>query len=160
MSKILLDEEYILVLDTDSISIDFYRELCSFCTGHDAESCENMQNSDLFDEEFPENPFSESIRYKDDGDGLSTPCSVWLNKRYGCDESGHFGLLDETNFEVFSFPAPMSVGIFFCKEPTETQISIVRSRAETFLCGLTPKPNLESVRLITHTKYGEERILS
>ena len=161
MLKILLDEEYILVLDTDSLIIDFYREICSFCTGHDADSCRSMVESDRFHDDFQdENPFSVNIKYKDDGEGGETPCSVWLNKRYGCDEDGNFGLLDENNFQSYGFPAPMSVGIFFLTEPTQTQINLIRSRAEAFLAERKPSPKLESLRLITHTKYGEERVLS
>lgn len=163
MEPMLLQQEYILVIDTNKESFYFYRELCAYCTGFTHESVTDTTLSDLFNEEVEDNRiFSEYIVDRVDDEGFLSPSCVWLNKRYGCNESGAFALLDEKNFDEFSFPAPLSVGIFFQKAPQESQIQLIKTRVHDFFAKIWKEKEdvaVECFRLITHSKYGEEKSL-
>lgn len=163
MEPILLLKEYIFVIDTDKIAYEFYKELCSYCTGFNHESTRDNSFSDMFEEEIDEtNFFVDMIADRLDDDGYLAPSCVWLNKRYGCNDVGKYELLDENNFEEYSHPAPMSVGIFLSQEPDQRHLDVIKQRAKQFFEKVW-KPagavTIESFRLIIHTKYGEERIV-
>jgi len=163
MEPILLSKEYILVIDTDKIAYDFYKELCSYCTGFTHESARDNLFSDMFDEEVEEaNLFAEMISDRLDDDGYLAPSCVWLNKRYRCNDVGRYELLDENNFEEYSCPAPMSIGIFLSQEPEQRHLDVIKQRAKQFFEKVWKPAGvvaIEGFRLIVHTKYGEERII-
>lgn len=156
-NRILISEDYIFVVDTDSFSEDFVDHLTSYCTGFNAETYNEMKYIDLFQEQFDQNPFKDLIENKELGDILS-PCCIWLNRNYGTDEDGNFAKLTEENYQNFNFPAPFSVGIFM-NEPTEEQINLIKTRTKEFFEIYEPKVNLEGFRLIKHVKYAEEKDL-
>lgn len=155
---ILISEDYIFVIDTDSFSEDFVDHLTAYCTGFNSETYNEMKYIDLFQEKFEINPFEELIESRELGDILS-PCSIWLNRNYGVNEDGDVAKLTKDNYEKFSFPAPFSVGIFM-NEPTEEQINLIKTRTKEFFDLYEPKVNLEGFRLIKHTKYAEEKDLN
>jgi len=163
MEPVLLQQDYIFVIDTNKESFNFYRELCAYCTGFIHESVQDTFFSDFFSEEVEDaNCFVDYVMDRVDDEGFMSPSCVWLNKRYGCNEAGLFAILDETNFETFSFPAPLSVGIFFEKSPEQNQIDLIKSRARQFFEKVWKDKEdvcIEGFRLITHTKYGDEKSL-
>jgi hypothetical protein len=177
METVLISTEYVLVIDTDKLSYDFYKPLCAYCTGTVDEDDEGLECSDLYylemgieDDESPKgsvadekNPFYGFVGQRKDEDDAYSPCSVWLNKRYGYSATGEYALLTEQNYDEFNFPAPMSVGIFFDVEPKPEHIQTIKSRAADFFKKIWPKlqdgsapVTIEGFRLIKHTKYGEE----
>ena len=160
-----LSHEYIFVVDTNQISYGFYKELCAYCTGffHDDLPIDgNDFYVDLGIDEDEDDEISNPllgcvIRKHLAEDDCDTPCSVWLNKRYGCDESGNFEVLDESNFETFCHPAPMSVGIFMEVHPTQEQINLIKRRSHGF-CARRPELGIEieGFRIIQHVKLGKD----
>lgn len=169
--SILLTKEYVLVLDTNSPSFEFANQLCAYCTGYGHEKSTDDSFVDMFYEDvvshlaksndkIQENPFNGFVTDKMDQDGFYSPCTVWLNKKYGCNEDGDYGILTEENCERFSLPAPLSVGIYFENEPNEDHVSLIRKRAIKFASEFWKKPfKFEGMRLITKTLYGSERNL-
>ena len=108
-----------------------------------------------------DNPFLGFIGDRRDEKDDWSPCSVWLNKRYGCDADGKYSLLTEDNYDNFVFPAPFSVGIFFDVEPTESQINLIKERAVKFFKDYlkSKEVKIEGFRKILHAKYAEEKDL-
>lgn len=170
MEKILLSTEYVLVLDTNSPSYEFASDLCAYCTGFEPENenCFDMLDEFYHDigvksdsktiDKIDKNPFKDYIFDKLNDEGHYSPCSVWLNKKYGCNEFGEFAVIDENNFDQFQLPAPLSVGIFFEKEPTAELLSVVKKRAIVFFDKICKKPvKLEGMRIITKNLYGSEQ---
>ena len=166
---ILLSKEHIVVIDTNTPSFDFVRLLCAYCTGYEHEANKLQEMSELFYEETKlegKNPFDGFIEDRLDDENFYSPCSVMLNKKYGCDGNGNYAVLEQSNFSNFNYPAPLSVGIFFAEDPTVEQLQIIKSRALKFFEKVWPKKSgsdqqvkFEGMRLITQTKYGEEKIL-
>jgi len=166
---ILLAKEYIIVIDTDTPSFDFARPLCAYSTGYEHEANKLQDMSELFYEETKlegKNPFDGFIEDRLDDENFYSPCSVMLNKNYGCDGSGNYAILDQSNFANFNYPAPLSVGIFFANEPNSDQLSMIKTRTQKFFekvwpekSGSNQKVKFEGMRLIIQTKYGEEKVL-
>jgi hypothetical protein len=169
---ILLSEEYTVVIDTNSLSKEFANALCAYCTGVVDERDEARQYSDLFymersieDDDSPrgkvaeeKSPFYDFVGQRFVESENYSPCCVWLNKRYGCNEDYEFSLLTEENYEEYSFPAPLSVGIFFDIKPNLEHLEIIKERAFLFFDKVWKKNKVEveGFRLICHTKYGQE----
>lgn len=172
MEKILLSTEYVVVIDTNSPSFEFAEDLSPYCTGFESENSKDFflvekfyetLNIDLKAsnrEKMEQNPFHTYVVDKMNQDGYYSPCTVWLNKKYGCNSYGEYAELNENNFESFPMPAPFSVGIYFEREPTEEHLRIIHERAIKFFKHEWKKPvNVEGIRLITKTIYGEERTI-
>ena len=175
VESILLYSEYDLIIDTNSESFSFYKQLCAYCTGFTNENEHALDYSNEFyldmvikdDESLKgkmaeeKNPFYGSIRYEIDND-IESPCAVMLNKRYGANEDNEYALLTEENCETYFDVAPLSVAILFDLEPTKEQIQIIKDRAVKFFTDVWPKlikekVEVEGFRLITRTHYGQER---
>lgn len=177
MSEMLINEEFILVIDTDSESLDFAHKLCAYCTGFTREDDTDQQFSDMFymengieDDDSPKgktcdqkNIFYESITDRKDESEVYSPCCVWLNRNYGCHiETNEYAKITEENYADYDLPAPFSVGIFFEVEPTAEQIKIIKERSVKFFADVWQKISgkkvtVEGFRLIVHKKIGEER---
>lgn len=177
---VLISTEYTVIIDTDSVSYDFVNKLCAYCTGLTNEEDEGMELADLYyleqsieDDSSPhgltsdeKNPFYGVVSQRLDQDSIYSPCSVWLNKNYGCNASGKFAKLNEKNYDEYNFPAPLSVGIFFLQEPEPGHIQIIKERSVAFFEKIWPKikdgsnpVRVEGFRLITHTKFGEDKAI-
>jgi len=170
MEQILLSTEYVVVVDTNSPSFEFAEDFCAYCTGFESENSKDFFmvekfyeslriNSNLSSREKMENnPFYDYVTDKMNQDGFYSPCTIWLNKKYGCNAMGEYAILTEDNFDNFSMPAPLSVGIYFEKEPTEEQLNIIKERAISFFKTEWKKPvEVEGMRIITKTLYGQEK---
>jgi hypothetical protein len=173
--RVLLSEEFTVVIDTNGYAANFSKELCAYCTGFIDEQDYALEFADLFymeegiEDDSPKgkvaedkNPFQGHIGQRLDENGNYSPCCVFLNKRYGSNENGEVGLLTEDNYDKYDYPAPLSVGIFFDAEPTAEQVQIIKTRAKAFFEKLWPKLRasevaFEGTRLVIHTRYGEER---
>ncbi|RTK96824.1 MAG: hypothetical protein EKK64_02910 [Neisseriaceae bacterium] len=164
-NQVLLSEDYALIIDTNKESLDFCCELCSYCTGMISEGEVDLKYSDAFYEDLKfsqnYNPFAGYCMDKLDENGDYSPCSVWLNKKYGIDENGNSAELNEENYSSYEYPAPFSVGIFFCKKPTQQQIEIIKERANKFFLEMYNEQSVkvEKVYLIKYTKYAEEQLI-
>lgn len=165
---VLLSKDYILVIDTNCNSFDFSRKLVAYCTGYGCEGYDDTNYVDMFYDEMnlsemaiEQNPFCEYIVDCEDESGNLSPCCVLLNKKYALDESGNAAEVNEDNFHQYVKPAPFSVGIFFSQNPTDQQIALVKKRACAFFEKIWQSEivKIEGMRLIVHTKYGEEILL-
>lgn len=176
MSQMLIDEEFIVVIDTDSESLDFAHKLCAYCTGFNREDDADRQFSDMFymetgieDDDSPKgktcdqkNIFYESIIDHKEEDVYS-PCCVWLSRNYGCHiQTNEYAKITKENYVDYDMPAPFSVGIFFGVEPTAEQIKIIKERSVNFFTNVWQKLSgkkitVEGFRLIIHRKFGEEK---
>jgi hypothetical protein len=167
---ILLQQEYVVVIDTNKPSFDFATQLCAYCTGHDDENSKDHTMVDKFyDQVMPhfsdnlkdrirDNPFCGFLTDKMDQYGFYSPCTVWLNKNYGCNDEGEYDILTENNFDNFSLPAPLSVGFFFENEPNSELLALLKNRINKFFAEEWKSPvRFEGMRLITKTLYGSER---
>lgn len=178
-----IDTEYILVVDTNTYSYPFFKKLCAYCTGHTDENHDSQDLADMFflemglvgednkNEEVIEfkNPFYGLVNYKQDQENVRnilSPCSIWLNKNYGCDAKGEHQVLSQDNWEDFNFPAVLSVGIYFLEEPEQNLIDLIKARSFAFFEKvwpyLTNEPkyknvDVEGFRLISHLRYGKEK---
>jgi hypothetical protein len=178
---VFLGKDYILVIDTNRASYDFAKRLCAYCTGFEHEDSKNYEMSRIFYEEMrlkddstpkgltaaEKNPFYNFVIDRRDEEDFYSPCSVMLNKRYGCDQIGRYAVLTEDNCGQYSYPAPLSVGIFFAEEPTPEHIRIIKERAQRFFELVWPEQDpsketvvVEGLRLIVTTKHAEEKVLS
>lgn len=171
--SVLLSTEYILVIDTNYYAYDFASQLTAYCTGITDDEETGKNYADLFysemgieDDENPrgkiaeeKNYFHEYVTHRAE-DNYFTPCSVWLNKKYGCNDAGDYAQLTSENYDEYSVPAPFSVGIFFDREPTEDLIQIIKERSEQFFRKKCVEDNkhvvIEGFRLIVHTRFGKE----
>lgn len=169
--SILLSTDYILVIDTDYYAYDFANQLTAYCTGITDEEEVGAECADLFyadmqiqDDTSPrgriaeeKNQFFEYVvqRLQDE---YCSPCAVWLNKKYGCNEDGTCAVLTQENYDQYASPAPFSVGIFFGIEPTPELVQIIKDRSLKFFREIyqNERVNVEGFRLIVHTRYGKE----
>ncbi len=164
--KTILSVEYTFVIDTNYPTSEFCEELTAYCTGIYSENAseEEINYSRIFnqdmniDEEIENNPFYNFIEQKNLGDNFYSPCSVYLNSKYGCDGYGNFALLTEDNYEQYDYPAPLSVGIFLKNLPSDELFEILKKRVRQFF---TDKKNVsvEGFRLITVSRVAEEKVL-
>jgi len=173
--QILISEEYSFLIDVNCETYSFAKKLCAYCTGFSSEDETDQKFSDMFymengieDDEsikgktcLQKNPFYGSIADRKDENDVLSPCSVWLNRNYGCNELGEIAKLTDENYSDYDLPAPASVGIFFDVEPTEDQIKIIKERAVKFFDIWQKMTNekviVEGFRMISHKKFGEEK---
>ena len=171
-NSVLLSCEYIVVIDTDKPSFEFANDLVAYCTGYEHEKSTDDSFAKKFLDEvvgkdddnlksrLQSNPFYGFVYDKMDQEGFYTPCSVWLNKNFGCSNSGEYARLTKENCDSFMMPAPLSVGIFFENEPTEQHYELLKERAiKFFKHHLKENVRFEGIRLITQTRYGSEKII-
>lgn len=151
--SVLMEENFIFVVDTNSFVDSLINAFSAFCTGFSHESYLDQTNFILFDQEFPENPFQDYIVDRELDTGYS-PCCVWLNRKWGIDSNGNYEQLTEENYSKYENPAPFSIGIFFGIEPTKEQVLILKDRAKIFLDQY--KIKIEGFRLIKHSRFAEE----
>jgi hypothetical protein len=173
IDPILISTEYTLIIDTNSFSDGFSKQLCAYCTGISDENDIGQKYAEMFyedrkieDDSSPKgrvseekNPFYGFIAQRLDEEQLYSPCCVWLNKKYGYNAEGNYALLTEENFEDYNFPAPLSVGIFFEEKPEDEQIQMIKQRTLKFFESIWESKNpvvVEGFRLIIHTKYGQD----
>ena len=177
--KILLSEEFTLVIDTNVPAYAFADRLVAYCTGYtdeygpsEAAECVEMfyRDFNLKDDQHVQgklskgkcrelkNPFSDAINLKE-LDSMMTPWGIMLNSNYGADDHGNFAKLTEDNFDNFSYPAPLSVGIFFAVKPDKSLIEIIKARAVKFFEEIDTSYNgvpIEGYRLICYERFAKE----
>jgi len=171
---VLIYKEYIFVMDTNSHSHEFYRDLVAYCTGYVHESLVTSPYSESFYEDMnlcdedsnglcaeDKNPFLGYIVDREDEHGDLAPCCVLLNKNYAINDEGHAKPVGEANYHEYINTAPFSVGIFFDKYPEPSQIETIKSRAIKFFKEVWKEKQveLEAFRIIVHSKYGQEILL-
>lgn len=162
-NAVLVNEEYVLLIDTDSYAENFADQLCAYCTGLDSEENPCVDEINAFRDELQcasdvDNPFFGMVGDRQNDNGAWCPSAVWLNPKYGMDATGKFALLTEQNYDLYNFPAPLSVGIYFDERPTMEQIEIIKERAAKYFKEVYKEKTVtvEGFRLLKHTKYAEE----
>ncbi len=110
---------YKFVIDTNSYSGNFERELCGYVTGHWDNETHGGEQAKIFDEEVgDDNIFEDDIKYQmldHDGCGYSAPQEiVHTPEKYGVEH-------------LYS-----SVAICFERKPTEEQINLMKERSYKF----------------------------
>ncbi len=110
------DVPYLFIIDTDSYSGNFERELCAYVTGHWDQDTHGRSQAEKFTEEEGEpNPFEDYIECCSDEYGRLTP-----------------QCLEATPKELHVANHYSSVGVFFNKKPTPELISILKRRSYKF----------------------------
>lgn len=176
--SVLVDENYMLVVETNQFAGHFAEELCAYCTGYVDEEQTGREFADLFylemgisDDETPKgrladekNPFHGYVGDRQMEDGTWTPVALWASRKYGSNASGKYAILGEGNYEEYGFPALFGACIYFDNEPEPEQVALVKERAAKFFNEVYPKTELngpkdvrvEGFRLIRHEKYAVE----
>ncbi len=124
-------DKYIFIIDTDSYSGNFEREMTAYLTGRTGECDVGREQATLFRNEVGEG-FDNVIDVANEH-GCSRPCSIWTTPGWSNDGDGHFfqdG--DEEKAQVDKYPAYMSVAIFFDSIPTDEQIILMKKRVYVF----------------------------
>ena len=177
-----MSKNYVFIIDTDSYSGNFNRELCAFVTGQLGE-CEvgDRETQEFFDSVSSSmfESFETSIERKpndkghyhpsdmyptpgmwNDGMGEHYPDDIFeeeLNQAYNyyvyhCEEYG-LTPAERSNWPK-KYPAYESVGIFFNTKPTQEMLDLMKSRAKIFLD--RNKIGLRGFRLVLETTSREE----
>ena len=112
----MYDVNFEVVIDTDSYSGNFERELCAYITGHWDLETHGGDQAEIFEEECGDkpNPFEDyiamALTQDDDCPVNAYQCLEWEPENKGMN----------------------SVGIFFEKEPTPELIELIKERAYKF----------------------------
>ena len=152
----IVEERFILCLDTNQYAGNFKRECTAFCTGVLGE-CEvgRSQAADFVEDE-GHTDFISALQKKIlqvEDEGCARPCRIfptpgWINNGLGVFRRGN--LTDEVQwYEQYN-----SVGIYFSEQPTQEEIDFILKRAKEFFeikPMFGPKANLEGARLLRHT---------
>ena len=176
-NRVLIDQRFMFVIETDHYAGHFLENLCAYCTGYYGENDKGRDCSDLFyldlnisdDEENNKlaselNPFRGYIIDQLGEEGFS-PCALWVSRKYGTNSDGDYALLTEETYDNYTFPALFGVCIYFGLAPTQELVDIIKERAVKFFDKIYPRlvkeetarqVKVEEFRLIRHDKYAEE----
>jgi hypothetical protein len=127
-------DHYIFVIDTDSYSGNFEREMCAYITGQIGECGKGDKQASFAGTEIPElvTKFEEIIEQVADEHGCYRPTSIFQSPKYGNDGDGKHVVLTDENKEQFPWPAYNSVAIYFNERPDANLIEVMKERATTF----------------------------
>ena len=123
----------IFVIDTNSYSGNFEREMTAYITGQVGECEVGEELADVFREEMGSNTILDDMCCDvPNEDDHRAPCGIWptpnrYNDGYGRHFDGDPQLPQQGRHEAYE-----SVAIFLNKVPTEEQISIMKERAMAF----------------------------
>jgi len=125
--------EYLFVIDTDSYSGNFERQLCAYCTGQIGECGIGNKQAEIWNEEvgikIGTDPFIDIIQQKSDEHGVFRPVEIYPTPGFRNNGFGkHFKCDDETT----GSPAYQSIAIFFNEKPNEEMIKIMKEQAHKF----------------------------
>lgn len=139
---------YIFVIDTDSYSGNFEREMCAYMTGQIGDCEVGKQLAEEATIEILEivKKLERIIDKMPDEHGCYRPVEIWPNERYGNDGHGNHALLTGSNKEEYPYPAFNSVAIHFNALPDNDLIDIMKKRSEDF--GKKQKIKIEGFKLL------------
>jgi len=159
MSKNEYTAPWIFIIDTDSYSGNFERQMCAYATGSVGECGVGDEEAEMFFDETGFDGYNYSfgniIQPVADERGCRRPCYIWptagrLNNGMGTnyndgdpipevnlEKHGYKDAADfkqKTGFDpgVGRFPAYESVAIFFERRPSDEDINMMKVRCRTF----------------------------
>jgi len=154
------NKEFLFVIDTDSYSGNFERELTAYCTGQTGDCGVGSNISNKFQEDFTEiyKNIEKIIKTKSNDYGYFRPCKIWPTPGYWNDGMGnhwkdedwdtekvikafneelklykksHHSYIGSKNIQKYA--AYQSVAIFFAKKPSDKIINFIKKRAIEYL---------------------------
>jgi len=152
-----MENNFIFVIDTDTYSGNFERELCVFCTGQYGECEVGMDLAKQFKANFPAE-YKELRKivncYVPDEHGVGRPATIWPTPGFWNNGNGKHFPDFKWNGKSDKYPAYQSVAIFFYKKPTHEQINFICQRA----CDYCAKENITILkfRLIQEIRSEKE----
>jgi hypothetical protein len=107
------EDYYVFIIDTDSYSGNFEREMCAYLTGMVDNSDVGREYTELYEQETGKDPYevNEHILFMP-GEYGERPCTIMPTPG--------------------KWPDYQSVGIFMSRKPTEEEIKILKERANKF----------------------------
>lgn len=162
------DTSYTFVIDTDKYSGNFCREMCAYITGVVGDCGVGQSEQSKFFEEMElseddATPFQEVIESKNEAEspytrdligmesdeyGCRRPCKEVSNPSWRDDGHGQHRKLSECDdASEFKHPAFMSVGIIMNHEPKESQVTLMKERAQKYAANNDML--IEGFRLVT-----------
>lgn len=123
---------YKFIIDTDSYSGNFERELVAYCTGLVGDCGVGEEEAAEVPEDIIE-MFSECIEFaSDDDDSCLRPASIEPTPGFYNDGNGnHYKIHPDIKYEKV-YPAYQSVGIKFSIKPTDDMINFIINRTKEF----------------------------
>lgn len=156
---------FILVIDTDTYSGNFEREMCAFITGQIGECGvgeDYIPEVEDLDKSYPQfnnaeilEWFEDNVRQVRDEHDCYRPCEIWPTPNRTNDGCGYHS--DVSNNNPMQHPAYESVGIFLDCIPPEEMLEYIKLRVKDFILrrrtyGSEPKQlNVKGIRLLTET---------
>lgn len=139
---------YVFVIDTNSYSGNFEREMAAFITGHVGECGAGKEWAKQC-----QKPLSDKfVLYLPDEHGCCRPVSIWETPHWFNDGNGnHYREKDNDTNVTHKHPAYQSVAIFLSRKPNIRERELLKDRAYNFvlLQAKTEKPIIiEGFRLI------------
>lgn len=123
-------QKYIFIIDTEDYAGNFERDLCAWMTGMTGECGVGK----TFARDVPvtvSSLFEDILDHRPDDHGIRRPCSIWPTPGWVQDGNGN-----EYRIRIGSkkktYPAHMSVAIFFDQRPTTMMRRVLLERARTF----------------------------
>ena len=180
---VLISEDYMFIIETDSFAGHFAEDLCAYCTGYIGENGKGREFSDLYymemgisdDDETGEladekNHFYGYIGDRQTEEGYWEPFALWPSKKYGCNTQGQYSVRTEsqTFYDDYPFPALFGICIYFNEMPQKEHMETIKERAVKFFEQVYPKVakegrnknvKIEDFRLVCHKKYAEELVI-
>ena len=125
-------DHFLFVIDTDSYTGNFERELCAYVTGQIGECEVGKEQAQIAQREIPDvvAQLEDLIDQVPDEHGCHRPVSIFPNPRYGNDGQGNYSLLTPENQDRFHWPAYYSVAIYFHSIPDSGLLNIMKERAK------------------------------
>lgn len=127
--------KFAFIVDTEQYAGNFERELCAFMTGIVGECGVGRREAADFAETKPgPNPFEKIIVSVSDDEGFPRPTSIWRTP--GWVNNGKGGHLKTGSPEALcleqTWPAYMSVAVFFNQEPSIELATLMKERANIY----------------------------
>lgn len=145
------------VIDTDSYSGNFVREMSSYVVGQCDEHGEHMGEPyrEMYEKELPDNPFEDLVEFRvaDPGDDgiMRSPADIAPTPGWSNDGTGR--CKGPGSEEESPYPAYQSVAIFLSRRPNRQELRVLTERATSFTAlpeveGRNIRPRVIGCRLV------------
>ncbi len=152
-----MENKFIFIIDTNTYSGNFERQLCAYCTGQYGECEVGRDIANKFCTDFLKEweGFCEIVNcYVPDDHGVGRPATIWSTPGYWNDGMGKHYPESKWDGKSDKWPAYQSVAIFFYEKPNHEQINFICQRATDYCA----KENIKILkfRLIQEVKTENE----
>ena len=126
---------YIFVIDTEEYSGNFERDMCAYMTGCVGDCGVGEKFAKLFELETGMECLDGVIDQIDDEDDAACrrPCSIWPTPGWVNNGRGADMKVEDSRHLRRTWPAYLSVAIFFEKKPNKKTLGLLMERARNFL---------------------------